>query len=240
MRSRTLLWRSLFLLPLALLVAGCTGGNSGQTTDVSIAPDPIVLKDTSPGQLALFVSISMGSYDPANRDTTTIHLGIEAQGRPVQFGADEKMTCQGTPLQRFTGAFDGTFPTAAIADNPMICTYTSGQSSATVTFTVPAAPIILSPQDHAQLPRSARTPVQYRLAPGTLVGVVALGTRDKAVPQPGTQSNSQAIFDTSTFSSGSGTISLTQDLALPELHQSGFKSLASRGSAITMIEVIWA
>ncbi len=239
MRSRKLFWRALFILPLMLLVAGCTGVNSAQTTDVSVAPDPIVLRDTSPGQLALFVALNMGSYDPATRDMTTIHIGIEAQNRPVQFVADEKMACQGTPLQRFIGAFDGSFPTAAIAGKPMLCAYTSGQTSATVTFTVPAAPAILLPEDNAQLPRSAHTLVQYRLTPGTLVGVVVLGTRDKAVPQPGTQSNSQAIFDTSTFSPGSGTISLTQDLSLPDLHQMGFKSLNSRGSAITMIEVIW-
>ena len=75
-------------LPVALilfLLIGCGQVSPGS----SIAPDPGVLKDTSPGQLTALVSIFIGGYDATTRNTTTIHISFESGEQIVKFVAGE-------------------------------------------------------------------------------------------------------------------------------------------------------
>lgn len=239
MRLSQVFWFSLSALCIGLLVSGCSTPSAQSIDRSSAIPSPIILNDTAPSQFAPFVVVSMGGYDPATRDTTTIDIGFQFKGHPVQFVGDEQVSCHDTRLQRYIGAFEASFPTATIAGQPFTCLYISGQISATLTFTLPIAPVILSPPDQAQVTRSASTVVLYHVAASTTLGVVALGPQSKAVPHANAISASQADIDTSTFSPGPGFISLTQEFVFQDLHGTGFQSLDGRGTAMTMVAVTW-
>jgi hypothetical protein len=73
-----------------------------------------------------------------------------------------------------------------------------------------------------------------------LLGIVALGPEAKAIAHLDTPSRMQATVNTSTFSTGAGSLSLTQMLDL-QVTQTGtpFKSLGARGTAMTMVTVTW-
>lgn len=230
--GKRIVWEVVFLLSLALALAACGG-------IADYVPQPVVLPDTTPAQLDAFLAVTMGGYDAATRDMTQLHVGFAAGGRPVQFIADERVVCNGVTLQRFVGSFDAMVPTTTVAGKLLSCTYTSGHSSATFTLTVPAAPAILAPRNHAQVPREAQTVVQYRLPAGTVSGVVALAPAGKATADQGAAGNSQTLLDTRLLSPGSGSVALAMDLTLPNMPNPGFKSLRVRGEAMTMVAVTW-
>jgi hypothetical protein len=203
-------------------------------------PSPVVLSDTSAGQVSVSVHLNLGGYDPATRDRTMIDVNFEHLGHPVQFVADEHVVCGGVALQRFTGSFEGTLFTASIAGRPMTCTYTSGRQSAPISFYVPHAPVILSPSDRERVPHGASTTIRYTADPDTTLWVVALSPHAKAVAKPESITPTGAAMDTTALQSGAGTIALTEpSLPLNELQGAQFQSATGSAWAATVVVVEW-
>ena len=254
-----------FLMALCLLacsqLAGCgdQSGTGGQDTAVPLSsgsqtagilpsrseagPPLIVLRNPSPGQLEVNVIVKMGGYDRTTRETTTVSISFSSKDRIVQFAGDERLTCNSKTilLHNQVGSLQIVeAPTGTLGRQPFSCTYSAGGVSATLTLTIPYAPVIRSPQDLAQLPRSTHTLITYDAQGGKLLGIVALGPQSKAIAQVDTPHPLQATVDTSTFPPGPGSLALTQTLA-PQITQSGtpFKSLSARGDAVALIDVTW-
>ena len=247
MYIRRSFWRTLAVLCMALLVTGCASRSidSSSIHSSSAGGDyigmstPIVLKDTSPGQFAPTVSLMLGGYIPATRDSATLGISFEIKGQAIQFVGNERMTCNGTAMQRFGGNFEATLSLAAIAGQLVTCTYISGHTSATLTFTAPIAPAILSPQDNAQVPRSANTLVSYRAAQDAPFYIIALGPTKKAWTPTAANQPNPVILDTSAFLPGSGFIALTQTFTLSDFRWTGFQSVSGAGGAQEQIAVTW-
>lgn len=198
-----------------------------------------MLSDTSAGHLGVVLYLSVGGYDASTRDLTEMAISFSSRGRSVQFVADETMTCNGIALQRGGGTFDVKVATGAFASKLVTCRCTSGPSSATMAFTLPIAPAILSPKDNMSLARSTRTAVVFRVgAHSSMFWVIALGPSTKAWSYPATGAT-QVLLDTSAFSAGPGYIALHQFFDLPDLHGSGFQSLEAHGQAIQQNSVAW-
>jgi len=81
--------------------------------------------------------LSVGGYDASTRDITEMAITFSSQGRPIQFVADETVTCNGVALQRGGGIFDAKVSTEAFAGKLVARTYSSGRSSATIAFVAP-------------------------------------------------------------------------------------------------------
>ena len=152
-----------FLLALCLLASsqlvGCGTGDSAGTSRAQsdIGASPILLRDPSPGQLAVYLNVTIGGYEPTTRGTTSVSLSFSSNGRLVQFAGHERLTCNGTavPLQKQVTSFQvAQAPTSTLEGHPFSCTYSAGGISATLMLTIPYAPVIRSPQDLAQVPRS--------------------------------------------------------------------------------------
>jgi hypothetical protein len=167
-------------------------------------------------------------------------ISFSSQGRRVQLVADERVTCNGVDLPRGGGTFDVKVSTDTFAGKLVTCIYSSGRSSATIAFSAPVAPAILSPQDNSVLARSARTAVSFRIGGhSTMFYVTALGPNTKAWSYPVGTRPTQAILDTSAFSPGPGFIALSQSFDLPDLHGTGFQSLEAHGQVILENSVTW-
>jgi len=190
-----------FLLALCLLagsqLVGCGTGDTAGTSRAQsdIGAPPILLRDPSPGQLAAYINVTIGGYEPT---------------------------------------------TSTLEGHPFSCTYSAGGTSATLLLTIPSAPVIRSPQDFAQVPRSPNTLITYEARGGKLLGIVALGPGAKAIAHLDTPRLLQATANTSAFTTGAGSLSLTQMLDL-QVTQTGtpFKSLGAGGTAMTMVAVTW-
>ena len=238
-----------FLLALCLLagsqLVGCGTGDSAGTSRAQsdIGAPPILLRDPSPGQLEAYINVTIGGYEPTTRETTSVGLSFSSNGRPVQFAGHERLTCNGTavPLQKQVASFQvAQAPTSTLEGHPFSCTYSAGGISATLLLTIPSAPVIRSPQDLAQVPRSTNTLITYEARGGKLLGIVALGPGAKAIARLDTPRLQQATVNTSAFTTGAGSLSLTQMLDL-QVTQAGtpFKSLGAGGTAMTMVTVTW-
>lgn len=203
-------------------------------------PPALILKDTSPGHLAVSLHLSVGGYDASTRNLTELAIMFSSQGRWVQFVADESVTCNGIALPRGGGTFDVKVPSDTFAGRLVTCTYMSGRSSATIAFTAPVAPAILSPQENVEIARSPRTAVTFRIGGrSTMFYVIALGPNTKAWSEPAGTRPTQALLDTSAFSPGPGFVALNQFFDLPDLHGTGFQALEAHGQATQQISVTW-
>lgn len=230
--------RCVSVIAVLLLVCGC-GGSLGGVTSSSIGVAPVVLSDTSPGQLQVFVAITLGGYNPATRETASIDINLQSSGRPVKFVADESVSCgAGTALKRFIGSFEGTFRKAEVEGKTVICQYTTGQVTTPLVFRVPAGLVILSPRENDSVPASGQTDVAYRSGLGTSLFVVALAPQAKAWARPENTTPTHATFDTSSLH-GAGSISLTQQFDHIDIQAAPFKASAGRVQSMTMISVTW-
>lgn len=253
------LWRVCALAGLALLVSGCAPGAATSTqssatparttvsavstvviVDDPIGPPAIVLKDTSPGQLALALSLTMGGYDASTRDMIGLGISFTHQKRLVQFVAGEHITCNCLAVPGFGTNFELQVSSATFSGKLITCTYSSGKTSATFTFTCPQAPAILSPQEGAQVKRGKQTPVQYRIAPDGPYYLIALDPPQKAwTPTAASQPN-PVTLNTSAFPAGPGSIAISQYFTLPDLRGPAFQSVEEiAGSAEYEIAVNW-
>lgn len=261
MLIRRVLWYTLAVLVMALLVSGCapsattstqsatstigpgpsatTSTGSATTSDGPSGPGPITLKDTSPGQLALFMSLTIGGYDTATRDITELDVAFTHQGRSVQFIAGEHISCNSLAVPGYGSNFDLKAPSEIFSGKLITCMYTSGKTSATFTFTAPLAPTILSPHENAQVTHSSRMPVRYRISQDWAFYVIALDPPKKAwTPEAAAQPN-PVLLDTSAFSPGPGSIAIHQFFTLPDLRGPEFQSAQGQGSAEYGIQVTW-
>lgn len=232
---------ALCLLSGSLLV-GCGGQGAVNSPPDSLAP-MISLHDPSPGQLEAYFNVTMGGYERATRETTTIGLSFTSNGRLVQFTGSEHLTCNGAaaPLHNQVASFQIIeVQTSTLVGKAFSCTYSAGGASATLAFTVPQAPALTSPRDQAQVSRSSHTIITYEAQGGKLMGIVALGSGAKAIAHLDSSGIMQTTVDTSAFPKGDGSILLTQTLG-PRATQTGvsFKSLGVVGTAMTMVTVIW-
>ncbi len=215
--------------------------STGSFSIIDIAgPPALILKDTSPGQLAVSLNLSVGGYDASTRDVTELAISFFSQGRRVQLVADERVTCNGIALPRGGGTFDVKVSTDTFAGKLVTCAYMSGRSSATITFTAPVAPAILSPKANVELARSSRTAVTFRIGGhSTMFYVIALGPSSKAWSYPAGSSPTRALLDTSAFAPGPGFVALNQFFDLPDLRGPGFQSLDAHGQATQQNSVTW-
>jgi hypothetical protein len=263
MRSNRLaLWRSLGVLVLAVLVSGCASSHPTSTTSHSVtiidnvppcptpailSPDsiagpgscPIILTDTSPGQLDLSLNLMIGGYGADTRDTVELNITFMHQGHTVQFMTGEHISCNGLPIQGYGANFNGKASTAVFAGQPITCIYTSGDTSATFSFTAPLAPAILSPQENAQVTRSTRTPIRYRISQDQPFYVIALGPNTKAWTPTAANQPNPATLDTSAFQPGAGAIALNQSFTLADLSAPDFQSAQGQGNAVYEMQVNW-
>jgi hypothetical protein len=232
-------WRSVAATGMALIVLGCGGRQTG--LDSQVGPSPVVLKDTSPGQLAVSVALNLGGYDTSTRDKTVLDVNFQQSGRPVEFTGGESVTCTGVALKRFIGSFEVTLPTASIAGRAMTCVYTSGQQSAPLTFRVPKELVILMPREHEPIPHGPRTIVTYSGDPDNTLWVVALSPNAKAIAPPDAITATSATLDTSALQAGEGSIALTDPTSLPltEIQGPQFHSVGGSARRMTMVAVVW-
>jgi len=203
-------------------------------------PPALIVKDTSPNNLGVSLSLNVGGYDASTRNLTELAISFSSQGRWVQLVADESVTCNGIALPRGGATFDVKVSTETFAGKLVTCTYVSGRSSGTITFTAPVAPAILSPTDSVALARSSRTAVTFRIGGhSTMFYVIALGRNSKAWSYPAGSSPTRALLDTSAFAPGPGFVALSQSFDLPDLRATGFQSLDAHGQATQQNSVTW-
>ena len=228
---------ALAVLAMLLLASSCRG-SLGPTNASSVASAPVVLKDTSPSQLRVFVGLTLGGYDSSTRDRALIDVSFQANGRPVRFVADEAVTCDETALNRFIGAFEATLSRTMIEGKTMSCRYCYGQRSAPIAFGVPWGLVILSPREHESVGASPQTTVDYRAAADATPSVVAFGSRSKAWARPDATTSTRATLDTSALR-GAGSIALTQQFDLKDIQAQQFQSIAGRVESMTVVAVTW-
>ena len=235
------------LLDLAPLIVSEPMWQAGQTLPMArlldylaTHPGGIDPVDTSlTGQLALSLKLKIGGYDASTRDMTELNVTLTHQGRRVRLRAGEQISCNGIALAGYESNFHLKVPSEVYSGKLVTCTYTSGKTSATFTFTAPLAPIILSPQENAQVARSTHTPVRYRISPDWAFYVIALDPPKKAwTPEAAAQPN-PVLLDTSAFPAGPGSIAIHQLFTLPDLHGPDFQSVQGQGGAHYRMEVTW-
>lgn len=216
--------------------------SAGRITIVDQAgPPPIVLADSSPGNLAVSVYLMAGGYDAASRNISELAIGFSAQGHPVQFVGSETVICNGAVLPRGGGTFDTKLPTENLAGKQLTCTYKASTHTASFTFTAPPALSIVSPLEQATVARSSRTLIRFQVGGNsTMFYVIALGANQKAWTYPVGSTPTQATVDTSAFSPGRGSITLSQSFTLSDLHGTGFASVDGHGDAVQQNAVTWA
>ena len=233
-------WRRLAGLGVALTILGCGGGQAGLHSSASY-PLSVVLKDSSPGQLAAYVNVSLGGYDASTRDRILITVNFQHDGRPVKFVAGEHVSCGEVALKPFIGGFEADASTASIAGRAMTCKYVSGEHSATFAFRVPMPLAILSPREREHVAHGPGTTVSYSGALDTTLWVVALGANAKAFAQPAAVTPTRATLDTSALHAGDGSVSVTEPNPIPllELQGAQFHSISGWSRATTMVAVVW-
>ena len=217
--------------------------SSASTTVDRWGGPPVILHDPAPHELEVVFTVNMGGYG-ADRDKTMIGLSFSSHGNGVQLVGHEQLLCNGKAMpvhQQYASFQLVDAPTRTLEGKTMNCTYRVGKTSTTFSFTVPRAPVIRSPQDGAQVPRSTRTVVSYDYneQAGKLFGMVALGPGAKTFTDH-VDPSMQVTLDTSAFPSGEGSFSLSQALAA-KVTQRGepFQSLTAEGMANAMVTVTW-
>lgn len=240
--------RCVGFLGALIVVAGCgsaatnvahppsTLSTSGSTSlPGDRGANPIVLSDTSPSHLELGIFVMLGGYDAASRDQVMVELNFTSGGSIVRLVAGERIACGGHQVQ---GAGNTNWQISAASGETLTCTYISGATTATFSFTIPHAPVILTPHDQAQVARSATTTVTYS-TDGPVFSVVALSTASKAFPSPSAVGSTSSTFDTHALAPGKGTIVLTQYLDQIGLHAPAFKAAQGHAQTIAQITVNW-
>jgi hypothetical protein len=211
-------------------------------------PPPVVLDDTSPGQLTAQVHLTIGGYNPAAQNVAELSVVFLHQGRWVQFVRGERLACNGMSLPGPGTAFDLQVPVETIGGKQVACTYTSGARSATLTFTAPPAPRILSPSEGSRIVRTRATVVRFQAGgQNTMFYITALGQGTKSwvfpwgdPPTRGTANPpAQATLDTLALAAGPGSISLVQSFTLVDLRGAGFQSADGNGEAVSVVSVTW-
>lgn len=235
-------WRWCLVLPIGIgLLVGACGSSPAGLNDSEAGPSPVVLKDTSPGQLTVSVGVNMGGYDANARDRTLIDVNFLHDSRPVRFIAGEQLKCNDVPLKSFTGSFEIEFATMLIAGKAMTCVYRSGSQTASLTFDIPPALVILSPTDHEKVRHGPRTTVRYSGAMKSDLWVVALSPNAKAVAETNEITTTMATLDTSALGTGDGSIALTDpsNFALTDIQGHQFRSVQGTARRMTMVAVAW-
>jgi hypothetical protein len=238
----------------ALTTPGFSPGSkpsaAGSTTIIDEAgPPPLVLKDTSPEQLAAQVHLTIGGYDSASQNLAELSIVFLHEGHWVQFVRGERLTCNGITLPGPGTAFDLKVPADTIGGKRIACTYTSEARSATLIFTAPPTPAILSPADGSRIGRSRATLVRFQVGgQNTMFYITALGLGTKSWVFPSGDPPirgmgnppTQATLDTSALSAGSGSITLVQSFTLADVRGAGFQRVDGNGDAVQVVSVTWA
>ena len=220
-----------FLLVVAML-AGCSAG----ATQVDRIAPSTTLANTAPDQLDLTVHLTLG--DPTMPQQARLTIIVSHQNKLVQFTRAEEMTCNGTVLTRFLGAFEEAVSAVDLAGHPLRCTYTSGQATAPLTMLVPTLPVILAPHNGATVPRSGQTQIRYAALPHPF-HLIAFGRASKAFPNAADQGPVQTLLDTRPLAAGQGTITLTEEVAPMLLQGDAFHALSGDAEASATIAVTW-
>ncbi len=206
---------------------------------------PVILRDPVPGTLEAALNVNIAGYG-ADRGNTMIGLVFLSRGNVVQLAGHEQLLCNGKALpvhQQYAEFQLADAPSQSLAGKVMSCTYRVSTHVTTFSFVVPHAPLIRSPHEGAQVPRSAHTVVTYAYdeQSGKLDGVVALGILAKTLSkQLNTPGPMQTTLDTSAFPPGEGSLVLSETLA-PRVTWTGeaFRALSAEGTASASVTVTW-
>jgi hypothetical protein len=197
----------------------------------------IVLADTAPARLEVVIEITEGGYDATAASTTDIAIQFISHGRLVAFRNDETIACNRSPAIPIGTGFDGRYATTDIVGTHFTCIYTSGQNQATIQFLVPLAPTILSPTQGAMVKRSSATPIHFQGGSPDAT-IAAFATQNKAIAQ--IVASGMASVDTSRFTAGPGSITLTQFLTSAQAAAPAFATFHVTCTAIAHQDVVWA
>jgi hypothetical protein len=153
--------------------------------------------------------------------------------------AGERVSCNGLAIPGTGYNFHIDLPATVVSGKVVTCTYTSGKTAATFTFTAPLAPAILSPQEGARVPRSKHTLVSYRVSQQWAFYIIALGPSSKVwTPSSAAQPN-PVTLDTSAVSLGPGSVALNQFFTLSDLRGPAFRAVEGQGEAVCANQVRW-
>lgn len=223
-----------------LIACAGPGTSQGSVADVGIAP--VTLRDPSPDQLTFTLFITLGNYDAALHDTSTLDLQFTSHNHPVLFTGNEQFSCNGQAidLHKPTAERQISQKTSKLAGQTFRCIYHVGQTFTMLNFTVPQAPRILSPQEQTRLPRGKQILITYDPQNSLVLGIVALTTQSKTIAQLDTPVPHQATLDSSAFPPGPGTLTLTATLHI-SLSQTGtpFAQITSQGEAHVQSTINW-
>jgi hypothetical protein len=256
-----------FLCLLGVIIvsalAGCgttapnagTGKHPAQPTatlsSVSIsdqAVPPIVLRNPSPDQLDVTLSVTIDQQIGDAQPQIEVGLGFESQGKTVQFSGDEHVSCDGATVDlknRYAIFQVFRAPATQVVGKTVHCDYTVSGTTAGFSLEIPQAPMILSPKAGSQVVRNQHTIVTFQCDPATctMIGVVALAPSSpspKNIAKLGVPGPMQAEINTAIFAPGEGSLALTTSLT-PHVATTGaaFKSVRAFGSVTVSSKVTW-
>lgn len=220
--------------------------SSGSIIDQAVPP--IVLRNPSPDQLDVSLSVTIDQQISDAQPQIEVGLGFESQRKTVQFSGDERVSCDGATvdLKNQYAIFEiFRAPAAQAIGKTVHCDYTAGGTTAGFSLEIPQAPMILSPKAGSQIVRNQHTIVTFQCDPGTcsMLGVVALAPSSpslKNIATLGVPGPMQADINTSIFAPGEGSLALTASLT-PHVVSTGtpFKSVRAFGSVTVSSKVTW-
>lgn len=228
------------LLALALL-AGC---------GILPAPDgPTVLSDTRPANLNLIVVVQDMIPDASLQPAVNVTFLFQTDsGRAVRLVKGETVACNGTALCNDDSSFDGNLPFPDDPSAPISCTYTSGAATASLSFTLPPTPVILSPKAGDTVTRAKNFTVLY--TPGSGRGIQATadngmeqGKTTSGVPVTGLQQPDNGRYgplDTTQLQPGTGRVTLDREYAPRTLSDTGFRAAQLNMRVDGAAAVTWA
>jgi hypothetical protein len=228
-------WRSAVAAMVSILVVGCM--NSPPQAEPCPSTYCQTLKDPSPGQLALFVSLNEEQSSPS-MTSIRIEFTVPVGGKPVAVVASEQISCDGVAYTHFPAAFGRDVSTSSIAGRTVNCLYSSGQHSAKFAFSVPNQLEILTPRSHERVHRGPSTTVTYKERHTTL-SVLAVSSNAQAGGPVDATTMTSAVVDTRSLQAGDGYISIAEPTFSIDVQGDQFQSVGGYESANAIVFVVW-
>src|SRR5262249_37596623 len=141
---------------------------------------PVVLRNPSPVELAVSMSVTFDQPIGSTQPMVEVGLGFASGEDAVQFAGNERVACDGAdlpPKAKVAVFVVLRAPAAQAAGRTVHCEDAAGGVVAGIVLQLPTAPAITSPQIYAHVARSVETPIAYHddSAIGSLPTIVALG-----------------------------------------------------------------
>jgi hypothetical protein len=206
---------------------------------------PIELSNTAPPRLALVLLLRSGAQMWDERHGLEITCLFQRRGRAVRLVAGEQVICNGVALSNNDSSFDG-FAPLAVGSLPNTLRYVRQGTATEVRFTLPPAPVILSPQVGARVPRSPPVTVTYEAGSGEWVQVLAYRDAPAGHPrmpviqsQPQPDTGVYADFDVHAVEAGPGGLLVCRAFAMRVIDAGEFQSVRIRVWSQTSVPLVW-